>query len=135
MRNKILIITAIAALLATVWFFTQEKSQSQAAQSSAPSTIIPELSAAAQTGETYFNAKCAACHGINGAGTQKGPTFIHKVYQKGHHADESFQRAAKMGATAHHWNFGNMPPVTGITRAEVAKIITYIREIQAANGL
>ena len=133
MRN--IIIIAIAALLGAVWFFTQEKSSPQAAQNSAPSIIVPNLTAAAQTGETYFNAKCATCHGINGAGTQKGPTFIHKVYQKGHHGDESFQRAAKMGAPAHHWKFGNMPPVTGITRAEVTKIVTYIRELQAANGL
>ena len=132
MRN--IIIVAIAAILATVWYFTQEKPSNQAAQNT-PSIIVPELSAAAQTGETYFNAKCADCHGINGAGTQKGPTFIHKVYQKGHHGDESFQRAAKLGAPSHHWNFGNMPPVTGITRAEIAKIVTYIRELQAANGL
>jgi mono/diheme cytochrome c family protein len=132
MRN--IIIAAIIALLGAAWYFTLEKPSNQTAQNT-PSIIVPELSAAAQTGETYFNAKCADCHGINGAGTQKGPTFMHKVYQSGHHADESFQRAAKLGTLAHHWNFGDMPPVTGVTRAEVAKIVIYIREIQAANGL
>jgi hypothetical protein len=40
-----------------------------------------------------------------------------------------------MGVQAHHWRFGNMPPVEGITRAEVATIITYIRELQRANGI
>jgi len=133
MRN--IIVIAIAAILGAVWFFTQGEPSPQAAQNSTPSIIVPELSAAAQTGETYFNAKCAACHGTNGAGTQRGPTFIHKIYRGGHHADEAFQRAAKFGAQSHHWNFGDMPPVTGITRAEVAKIVTYIREIQVANEI
>ncbi|MBL4750334.1 MAG: cytochrome c [Amylibacter sp.] len=132
MRN--IIIVTIITLLGAAWYFTQEKPSNQTAQNTT-SIIVPELTAAAQIGETYFNAKCAACHGINGAGTQKGPTFINKAYRKGHHADESFQRAAKLGVAAHHWRFGNMPPVAGITRAEVTKIIVYIREIQAANGL
>lgn len=135
MRN--IIIVTILALAAAAWFFTQgrENASSQTTQSSGASIIIPELSTAAQTGEAYFTAKCAACHGINAAGTEKGPPFLHKVYEQNHHADENFQRAAKMGAQAHHWKFGNMPPVAGITRAEVAKIITYIRALQAANGI
>ena len=135
MRNTILV--AIAALLITAWYFTQAGNtpSDQTAQTQSPSLAVPELTADAKTGETYFNVKCAACHGMNGAGTDKGPSFIHKVYQQNHHADESFQRAAKMGTQAHHWKFGNMPPVAGITRAEVAKIVTYIREIQAANGI
>lgn len=135
MRN--IMIVAILALAAAVWFFTQGKETpaNQPTQSSSPSIIIPELTVDAQTGEAYFNAKCAACHGINGTGTDKGPPFIHQFYQQNHHGDESFQRAAKMGAQAHHWNFGDMPPVAGITRAEVTKIVIYIRALQTANGL
>jgi mono/diheme cytochrome c family protein len=140
MRN--IIIVAIIALSGAVWFFTQQKpaeqmaqNTGQATQNNAPSIIVPELTAAAKTGETYFNAKCVACHGTNAAGTQNGPTFISKIYRGGHHADEAFQRAAKLGVQSHHWDFGNMPPVANITRAEVAKIVTYIREIQVANGI
>lgn len=139
---RTIIIVTILALSGAVWFFTQQKpapqmarNTNQALPNNASPLIMPELTVAAKTGETYFNAKCAACHGANGAGTQNGPTFINKIYRPGHHADEAFQRAAKLGVQSHHWNFGNMPPVAGITRAEVAKIVTYIREIQAANGM
>ncbi len=135
MRN--IVIVAIATLLLAVWYFTQpsDTSSDQITQTQTPSVIVPELTADAKIGETYFNAKCVACHGDYGTGTQKGHTFLHKVYEKNHLGDESFQRAAKFGTPAHHWNFGDMPPVTGITRAEVSKIVTYIRAIQSANGI
>jgi len=136
MRN-IIVVVVIALLLGATWFFIQSKETppDQLANNRAPFIHLPEFTAAAQTGETYFNAKCVTCHGINGTGSDKGPPLIHKIYEPNHHGDESFQRAAKSGVQSHHWNFGNMPPVVGITRAEVAKIVIYIREIQAANGI
>ena len=82
-----------------------------------------------------YNANCARCHGKNGAGTNNGPPFIHKVYEQNHHSDVAFQRAARYGVRAHHWQFGNMPPIDGVNRRDVAKIITYIRELQQANGI
>ena len=143
MRNIVVLI--IVVLIGAVWFFTQSNGMgskhshgigaNQNAQGQALTVNIPEFTAAALTGETYFNSKCAACHGVNGTGSETGPPLIHKFYKSDHHGDESFQRAAKVGVQAHHWNFGNMPPVAGITRAEVAKIVVYIREIQKANGL
>jgi mono/diheme cytochrome c family protein len=143
MRNLVILIIVI--LLGALWYFTQsngmgtmhsnDMSTKQNTQGQAFTVTIPEFTAAARTGETYFNAKCAACHGVNGTGSENGPPLIHKFYKPGHHGDEAFQRAAKLGVQAHHWNFGNMPPVAGITRAEVAKIVIYIREIQKANGL
>jgi hypothetical protein len=36
---------------------------------------------------------------------------------------------------AHHWRFGNMPPVDGVNRAEVEKIVAYVRALQRANGI
>ena len=97
---------------------------------------VPTLSAVAKTGETLFNANCATCHGANAAG-QEGiaPPLIHKIYEPGHHSDISFHRAAKYGVRAHHWRFGNMPPVPGITTSEVNKVIAYVRELQRANGI
>jgi len=87
-------------------------------------------------GKTVFNAKCAACHGENAAGTGGvAPPLVHQFYRPGHHGDEAFLRAAKNGVTAHHWNFGNMPPVEGITPAEVKYVVSYIRELQRANGV
>jgi len=99
--------------------------------------ILPAtLSQNAQSGKRGFEAKCAACHGVNAAG-QDGvaPPLVHKVYEPSHHGDESFQRAVSLGVQAHHWRFGNMLPVEGLTRGDVKMITAYVRELQRANGI
>jgi cytochrome c5 len=99
--------------------------------------MVPDtLSANAQIGRTVFNAKCAACHAPDAAG-QNGvaPPLVHKIYEPSHHGDEAFQRAAANGVRSHHWRFGDMPPVEGLTRGDVKMIVTYIRELQRANGI
>ena len=98
--------------------------------------LPPSLSQSAQIGKLAFEAKCVACHGINAAG-QVGvaPPLVHKVYEPSHHGDESFQRAASLGVRAHHWSFGDMPAVEGLTRGDVTMIVGYIRELQRANGI
>ena len=95
MRN--IIVVVIALLLGAAWFFTQSKKTppDQLANNQAPFIHLPEFTAAARTGETYYNAKCATCHGVNGTGSDKGPPLIHKIYEPNHHGDERFQRAAK----------------------------------------
>ena len=83
-----------------------------------------------------FEAKCSACHGVNAAGRDgSGPPLIHKIYEPSHHGDGAFLVAATNGVRQHHWSFGNMPPVEGITQAEVKSIVTYVREVQRANGI
>jgi mono/diheme cytochrome c family protein len=83
-----------------------------------------------------FTANCALCHGTNADGREgKGPPLIHKIYEPGHHGDASFQSAALNGVRAHHWRFGNMPPVPGIKPKEVDLIIAYVREVQSHNGI
>ena len=99
--------------------------------------LVPEtLSQNAQIGKLGFDAKCAACHGVNAAG-QDGvaPPLVHMIYEPSHHGDEAFQRAAAMGVRGHHWPFGEMPPIEGVTRGDVTMIIAYIRELQRANGI
>ncbi|PCJ73540.1 MAG: cytochrome C [Rhodobacteraceae bacterium] len=97
--------------------------------------IIPELSQIAQSGQIAFKESCAACHGATLAGTDSGPPLIHQLYVPGHHGDTAIARAAKNGVISHHWGFGNMPPVAGITDANLRWITTYIREMQVANGI
>ena len=94
------------------------------------------LSARAQLGRKTYEANCASCHGRNAAG-QDGvaPPLVHIVYEPGHHGDESFQRAVARGVRAHHWRFGDMPPVAGLTRRDVAAVVAYVRELQRANGI
>lgn len=94
------------------------------------------LSVQALLGRKTYDANCAACHGRNAAG-QDGvaPPLVHIIYEPGHHGDESFQRAVAQGVRAHHWPFGDMSPVDGLTREDVADVVAYIRELQRANGI
>lgn len=95
-----------------------------------------DLSANAQIGKRAFEAKCAECHGTNAAG-QNGvaPPLVHKIYEPSHHSDMAFVLAARNGVRSHHWNFGNMPPVKGLTDADVKMITQFVRELQEANGI
>ena len=94
------------------------------------------FSESAKIGKHLFNEKCSACHGLNAAGVKGyGPPLIHKIYEPSHHGDESFQRAVEVGVIQHHWSFGKMASISGIEKSKVAKIITYIRELQRENGI
>ena len=99
-------------------------------------SVPATLSARARLGRKTYDANCASCHGRNAAG-QGGvaPPLVHIVYEPGHHGDESFQRAVARGVRAHHWRFGDMPPVEGLTRRDVAAVVAYVRELQRANGI
>lgn len=97
--------------------------------------VVPELSTQAVAGKQAFDAVCAACHGENALGTDKGPPLVHDIYNPGHHSDEAFFVAAKLGVRQHHWPYGNMPPQPGVTKDEVSGIVQYVRELQVANGI
>lgn len=86
-------------------------------------------------GETGYNTQCALCHGNRATGTDKGPSLVQKVYEPNHHSDVSFQRAVQMGVRAHHFRFGDMPPVQGIETEEVGLIIAYVRWLQREAGI
>ncbi len=97
---------------------------------------VPVLSKAGQAGKQSFDDYCSACHGENAAGRDgKGPPLVHKLYEKNHHGDSAFYSAANIGVRAHHWPFGNMPPVANISQDELTAIIGYVRELQRANGI
>jgi mono/diheme cytochrome c family protein len=98
---------------------------------------LPETLGELETiGKRAYEGVCAACHGVNAAG-QNGvaPPLVHITYEPGHHGDESFWRATQMGVQAHHWQFGNMPAIEGLTRADVKAITAYIRALQRENGI
>ena len=99
-------------------------------------TLPETLSANAQIGKRVFDVKCAACHGANAAG-QNGvaPPLVHKIYEPSHHADIAFLRAAQYGVRSHHWSFGNMPAIEGLTSGDVQMVADYVRELQRANGI
>lgn len=89
-----------------------------------------------QFGATAFEANCAACHGVNGAGREgMGPPLVHIIYEPSHHGGQSFHLAVMNGVRGHHWPFGNMPPVDGLTTGDVDAIVDYVRALQRANGI
>jgi hypothetical protein len=97
---------------------------------------MPVIEGNAAIGQRIFEKTCATCHGLAGGGIEgAGPPLIHIIYEPGHHGDESFQRAVALGVKSHHWGFGDMPPIEGLTRGDVAMIIAYIRDVQLANGI
>jgi len=86
-------------------------------------------------GAALFAERCAICHGPSGTGTDKGPPLVHKIYEPSHHDDASFRRAVQQGVQAHHWNFGDMAPVPGVSAAETGQIIGYVRDLQRKAGI
>jgi len=132
------ILFVLAAALGVAGYF-QFGGGEDGAGDGAPITSISlpgTLSARAQLGRKTYDANCASCHGPNAAGRDGiGPPLVHVFYEPGHHGDESFQRAVAHGVRAHHWRFGDMPPVEGLGRHDVATIVAYIRELQRANGI
>ncbi|MCF6199087.1 MAG: cytochrome c [Hyphomicrobiaceae bacterium] len=132
MKDKVVPLLIVAVLLGGITVMFAPADTQKSAQIK---VNVPILSAAAQAGEAQFTRNCSQCHGQNAAGTNQGPPLIHKYYRPNHHPDRAFYRAAANGVRAHHWQFGNMPPVTNVKRKEVRKIISYVRELQRANGI
>ncbi len=93
------------------------------------------LSEMARAGESVFDANCSVCHGVGAIGTKQGPPLLDRVYHPGHHPDASFRNAVRNGVQAHHWEFGDMAPVPGVSADEIEEVICYVRETQRANGL
>ena len=96
---------------------------------------VPELTANAAKGKETFNRTCVECHGENAAGSKTGPPLIDSFYRPSHHDNGSFLSAIRRGVRQHHWKFGPMPPQPGVKSEEIPDLITYIREIQKANGI
>lgn len=94
-----------------------------------------EIPAALEGGKLAFDANCTVCHGQRGLGTDQGPPLVHIVYEPAHHADGAFVLAIQRGVRAHHWRFGDMPPVPGLSREEVVEVIAYVRFLQRQAGI
>ena len=127
---------AMVVLLAAVagWALWPDDGRSPADNGRAV-PMLPELSAAAAMGEKLFEKNCIACHGRAAAGSANGPPLVHRLYEPSHHSDASFQFAVRNGVRAHHWRFGDMPPVAGVSESDVVLMTAYIRELQRANGI
>ncbi len=83
--------------------------------------------------DVYVEA-CGSCHGADLRGTDGGPPLLSVVYEPGHHSDESFRNAIANGTPQHHWDFGDMEPVEGLSEQDVETIIAFVRSEQRRLG-
>jgi cytochrome c len=86
-------------------------------------------------GERQYERSCSGCHGPLGTGTPAGPPLVHRIYEPGHHSDAAFRIAVTRGVRAHHWTFGNMPPLAGVDSAGIAAVTAYVRWLQRKAGI
>jgi len=129
---------AILAMIAVTGAYYLWASRNSATASGAPMVTVslPVLGDEAAASKLAFNENCVACHGENAAGREGiGPPLVHAIYRPGHHADVAFELAAMNGVRSHHWTFGSMPPVDGVTEDDVRNITIYIRALQRENGI
>lgn len=137
MRTQIVFaVIAMGAVAFLVWRSLEPQAESVQVGAAMVQVDVPTLTAEGSAGKAVFDANCAVCHGPNGAGVDgAGPPLVHIIYEPNHHADAAFYLAVKQGVRAHHWRFGNMPPMPDVAQEDVARIIAYVRELQRANGI
>ena len=111
---------------------TQNTASTNTVSAAAPEEVaaIP----AGADGATVYQARCASCHGADLRGTDNGPSQLSIVYEPGHHGDAAYRSANRNGAAQHHWNFGPMPAIDGLTDADVESVIAYVRSEQERQG-
>ncbi|WP_269585432.1 c-type cytochrome [Roseibium sp. Sym1] len=134
--RRVMLLLIAAVLIGGYFLIDRNGSDKEASGAPMVQVTVPRLEGAAAIGKTVFNKNCASCHGTNAAG-QEGiaPPLIHKIYEPSHHADGSFFLAVRQGVRAHHWPFGNMPPIEDLTERDVDRIVAYVRTLQRANGI
>ena len=86
-------------------------------------------------GQMLYENYCASCHGLELDGSDQGPPLVHPFYKPSHHGDKSFYRAVLQGTKQHHWNFGDMQPVEGMTPKKMDSLLPYVRYYQQQKKL
>ena len=124
--RRVAALLLLAAFGAAAYFGFQQTPQTNEAR---------VASAGEGDGEALFDANCARCHGKRAVGTENGPPLVHIIYEPGHHADFSFQRAVQLGVRQHHWRFGKMPAIPDLSKEKVSEITAYVRRLQRDAGI
>lgn len=142
--KKLALLCSAIAVAAGVWYLIQPNANAPSLAQEVPliggamvSVSVPaQLTEQEQMGSRAYDAVCAACHGANAQGQDgKAPPLVHRIYEPSHHGDMAFVLAAQNGVRAHHWSFGDMPPVEGVTVSDVTNIVAYVRALQRENGI
>ena len=131
----IAVITTLLTMVACGGESTPQPANTESRGSEGAPVTESALSVTARAGAELFNENCSACHGVGATGTSQGPPLIDRIYHPSHHPDFSIRNAVRQGVRQHHWLFGDMAPVDGVSSDEVEEIICYIRETQRADGI
>jgi len=134
MRRAIAGLGGLALVVLAVWYAMRPAGDASGEIDRA-TLSIPKLTEEQATGKVLFDGNCALCHGANAAGSDQGPPLVHRIYEPSHHGDMAFVLAVRQGVRAHHWRFGNMPALEGVSNEDVAQITAYVRALQRANGI
>src|SRR5450432_1526465 len=73
-----------------------------------------------------FSATCAACHGLDGHGGERGPDIASRQVQK--HSDEQLIRTVRNGISE-----TGMPNFAFLGDAKIAALVSYLRVLQGAS--
>ncbi len=90
--------------------------------------------ASVERGLVAFTEECASCHGRLAEGTERGPNLIHPDYGPGVRSDAQLRRAVREGMPA-RLGYGAMPPSPDVSERRLERMITFVRELQRANGI
>jgi len=116
----------VTAMLFVVGACTQASSEQP--------VVDPQDPALVAAGEPLYAARCAQCHGNDLRGTDVGPSQLSNIYQPRRHTDFAFVQAVKFGVQPHHWRFGAMPAIDGLSETDVEAITAFVREQQRLEG-
>lgn len=89
----------------------------------------------AAAGEAVYAANCAACHGAELEGAAAGPPLLDPRYGPDELSDEAVVTAIREGAQPRLFDLGAMPPLRDLEPQEIADVIAYMRQQQAAAGI
>ncbi len=94
-----------------------------------PSPAVPDPSNAARLaeGRQTFSATCAACHGLDGHGGERGPDIASRQVRK--HSDEELSRTVRDGISE-----TGMPNFAFLGDAKIAGLISYLRVLQGTSA-
>jgi len=135
-KRLVVVIVAVIVIIAALQLWPQNAPNPTSATIELPEGfVVPTLTAEQKLGQRNYADNCLICHGDFGLGTSNGPPFMHRVYETNHHGDGAFFNAAINGVRAHHWKFGAMTPVEGMSEAQIGPIVAYIRALQKANKI
>ncbi|MDP9339511.1 MAG: c-type cytochrome [Acidobacteriota bacterium] len=94
-----------------------------------PPASQPDPAIAARLAEARktFSASCAACHGLDGHGGERGPDIASRQVQQ--HSDEELLRTVRNGISE-----TGMPNFAFLGEAKIEALVRYLRVLQGTSG-